>query len=179
MIALRIGRTLEELPVVIAPGSVRPRDNGRHPGGRPPALDQATADTILEYLRLGEYLEIAVAAAGVSDVTFRAWKRRGAEELEAGEVDGPFAKFLLAAKQRSALAQIDALRDIRGKVENWPASAWFKERTSSRWRRRLAIAELEDAHEEDDGGLEVRVRVVDSRAAALDVEGSSRITEPA
>jgi hypothetical protein len=165
MIGLRVGCAARpELRVVIPAGSVRPRDNGRHPGGRPPALNQATADTLLRYVRLGEFLEIAAAAAGVHDSTVRYWKRYAAEELERGE-PGPFAQFFTALKEAAALAQIDALREIRSGGKNWQAAAWFKERTSSRWRRRLAIAELDEDEDADAGGLEVRVRVVSSRPA--------------
>jgi hypothetical protein len=178
VIGLSVGAAPREAALVIAPGSVHPRDNGRHPGGRPPKLDQAKADLLREYVRLGEYLEIAAPAAGIDDDTFRNWKRRAREEVEDGNPDGPFARLFGALRQDAALAQVDALRDVRSRVDNWPASAWFKERTSVRWRRRLAIAEVEDDHEDEDG-FEVRVRVVSSRPAdpVLDVAGSSRITE--
>jgi transposase-like protein len=177
VIGLSVGAAPRESALVIAPGSVHPRDNGRHPGGRPPKLDQEKADLLREYLRLGEYLEIAAEAAGIDEDTFRNWKRRAAEERELG-LGGPFVEFFGAIKKCSALAQIDALAKIQSGAEQWQAAAWFKERTSHRWRRRLAIAEVEDEHE-DDEGFEVRVRVVSSRPAdpVLDVAGSSRITE--
>ena len=178
MIGPRVAAPERELRVLIPPGSVRARASANG-GGRPPALDQEKADALVRYVRLGEYLEIAAAAAGIHDDTFRNWKRRAAEELEEGNPEGPFARLFGSLKEAAALAQTDALATIRSGPPNWQAQAWFKERTSARWRRRVAIAELEDEPEADAGGIEVRVHVVDSRPATpvLDVTGSSRITE--
>lgn len=84
-----------------APAKAKPRSNGKHPGGRPPKLDDKTRDRIQTALAAGAYKETAAALAGINKDTLYHWLRQGAEALrKAGwdlaavpPSDRPYAEF--------------------------------------------------------------------------------------
>lgn len=77
------------------------RSNGKHPGGRPPKLDDKTKERIQTALSTGAYKETAAALAGINKDTLYTWLRQGTEALrKAGwnltnvpTSDRPYAEF--------------------------------------------------------------------------------------
>jgi hypothetical protein len=104
--------------------------------GRPSGLANATlVRTLLECLAAGNYMEVAAHIVGVSKQTIYNWLKRG----EQGEV--PYDLFLDAYKKATAIAEADALTNVRraGNTDPryWAASMTFLERRfPERWARR-------------------------------------------
>lgn len=109
------------------PANTPPPDRKR--GGRPTKLDPAIAAKVIEFLKRGNYVETAAAAAGVSKVTVYDWLRRGAREKS-----GPFHDFAIAADQAQAeaealdLARLEKLA-LKG---DFRAISWRLERRNAR-----------------------------------------------
>lgn len=98
-------------------------------------LTPALQAQVVTYLRAGNYVETAAAAAGVSKTTLYDWLKRGAR----GE-GAEFVEFADAVTQ--ALAQAEA-RDVaiiaKAAATEWQAAAWRLERMRpARWGRRNA-----------------------------------------
>ena len=115
--------------------------------GRPTALTPKIRDVILAYLKAGNYLETAAAAAGITKQTLHAWLRRG--RAESARLDNPKAKanaaealyldFLLAAEEAMATAEAQDLAMIgAAATTQWQAAAWRLERKyPGKWGRRV------------------------------------------
>ena len=117
--------------------------------GRPFRFSPRVEKIILDYIKLGAYIETAVAAAGFSRETFYDWLRRGAravekreKEQELTESDTWFASFAekinaaVAESELSSLLRIDAA----AAANVWQASAWLLERRHpERWGNRQKI----------------------------------------
>lgn len=67
---------------------IPPRENGKHPGGRPSGFNPEMAERIVSAIKAGGYVETAAAFAGINKDTFYEWLKRGAKEKS-----GPFKEF--------------------------------------------------------------------------------------
>ena len=92
--------------------------------GRPIKLTSEVADRLVATLRSGNYLHVAVKAAGIHRDTFLEWMKRGAT----GE--SPFAELRERVEQSRAEGQVRNIALIaRAAEEDWRAAAWLAERS--------------------------------------------------
>lgn len=98
--------------------------------GRPTKFDQKAADKILKAVRAGATIAACAAAGGISQYTFKRWRRRG----EAGEE--PFSTFCTALKSANQEGELRFTLIIAKAAETDPTHAkWMLER---RWPKRWA-----------------------------------------
>ena len=112
---------------------------GSHGGakvGRKTTFTEDVADRIVDLLRAGNYIETAVAAAGVARATFYDWLDRGRREGTAKD-DEPFRKFRERVDHARAEGEARAVTAIMAAAaKDWRAAAWFLERQyPDRWGR--------------------------------------------
>ena len=116
--------------------TTKPKSNA----GRKTALLQPNLEqTLLDYIRIGTPVRIAVTTAGVSEQTFYSWINRGMAERERlklvkGAKSNPteviFLKFLEQVEQAKAEAVTKKVAVIAksGNEGDWRAAAWWLER---------------------------------------------------
>lgn len=102
--------------------------------GAAPKLTRELADQLVALLRAGNYIAVAVRAAGISRPLFYQWLDRGAsdapEDAEYAELRERVDEAKAHAEARSVAAIANASRD------NWQAAAWLLERMyPERWGR--------------------------------------------
>jgi len=115
--------------------------------GRPSKLTPALLTHLLDLIRDGVPIDVAVAAVGVHRATYFGWAKRGREASTKAEAGGPldaeeqryacFADDLEAAR---AEAEVTAVSVVRGAMaSSWHAASWYLERAHpERWGRRRA-----------------------------------------
>ena len=93
---------------------------------------QQCKQSILTAIRAGNYVETAVAFAGISKSTFYAWLKAGARSKS-----GPYHEFSDAVKRALAEAEVNDVELIaKAATRNWQAAAWRLERKfPKRWGR--------------------------------------------
>lgn len=101
---------------------------GKKKMGRPTILTPEVEREIVEAIERGNYLKDACDLAGVSDTAVQEWITKGTRDLAEG-VDSPYASFAVSLKKARARVGDLCLRDIRDRVKQWQAAAWFLERT--------------------------------------------------
>jgi hypothetical protein len=119
-----------------------------HKGDRhvnPPKLTPETADRLVSLIKAGNYLSVAVRAAGISRALFYQWLDRGAsdapEDAEYAELRTRVENAKAEGEARNVAAIASAAR------ENWQAAAWLLERMyPDRWGR--SSVRLRDTPEE-------------------------------
>jgi hypothetical protein len=110
----------------------------RNVGGRPTKFSQDRADTIVLYVRAGNYIETAAAAADIDKTTLYRWLRQGARASERSSL----GRFYHAVKRASAESEARDVAIITNAAGQgfWQAAAWRLERKfPSRWGRRVSI----------------------------------------
>jgi hypothetical protein len=106
---------------------------GERGPGRPSKLTDEIREEIIEAIKIGNYPEIAAAAAGISASAYYRW-------MEEGVLDGAEPEFVQfredILKARSFAERADvALIDAAANAGTWQAAAWKRERsTPDRWR---------------------------------------------
>jgi hypothetical protein len=134
-----------------------------------PELTDDVHETIVEYLRAGNFIETASAAAGVSVRTVRNWLRLGAD------VDSEYATFRREALAAIAEAEHTAVAFLRAAAEGGDTKAatwWLERRHPARWGlkiRHVVEEQLSAAVErierlEGEIGREAVERVLDALA---------------
>lgn len=123
--------------------------------GRPTLLTPELRDKICNFVRIGSYIETAVAAAGLSKETFYAWLKDSAHlhtlkrnALENGQPFEPtddelalmeFSDALEKAMAESELADVAVVKQAAANGE-WQAAAWRLERKfPKKWGRRYIV----------------------------------------
>lgn len=102
-----------------------PQKKPRNRIGRPFVLTPDVQRKILDYVAEGNFLTDSVLAAGISYHCFFHWQKRWREcDPEADKYDG----FFESLKNAQALANVNALRNLREGGLGWQAQAWFLER---------------------------------------------------
>jgi transposase len=104
--------------------------------GRKVALTVEVADRIVQLLRAGNYVETAVAAAGIGRATFYEWLERGVPEGSA-QADAPFRAFRERVDRAKAEGEArNVALIVKAAATNWHAAAWMLERQyPDRWGR--------------------------------------------
>lgn len=133
----------------MAPGTGEPprrRKSAHRKRHRPESLppykfDPTRADTIIQFLRAGAFIETAAAAAGISKQTLYNWLERGLRE-HAKSDNPPLAAWAAEAMKAQALSEV-AMVSVVGKAAQmgvWQAAAWHLERKfPERWGRRESV----------------------------------------
>lgn len=103
------------------------------PAGRPTKINQDVINRILALVRVGNYVETAASAAGISKETLYAWLRLGATQQT-----GLAREFSDALVKAAGEAEAIALTRVASAAgEHWQAAAWMLERKHpDRWGRR-------------------------------------------
>lgn len=103
------------------------------PRGNPPKLTPERQEKLISFIRDGNYLHIACAAAGISYKTYKVWMRRGIDEPES--IYGAFRAEALTARRDCEIDLVKLWR-IHAK-EDWRAGAdLLARRYPKRWARR-------------------------------------------
>lgn len=128
-------------------------------------------DTLLNYLRLGLYINQACAMSGLAESTYHYWRSEG-ERVEKAIDDGDIEiegisdadllllEFLESVKKARAEAEAFHLRNLRQASEDgtWQASAWWLERSfPERWGRKDRV----EVTGQDEGPLIVEIEFRD------------------
>jgi hypothetical protein len=103
--------------------------------GRPSKLSPEVETRITNLLRVGNTVEIAAAAAGISPETFYDWMRRGERK---GSREKKYRDFKAAVEQARAEAETTLVTRIAKAAANgsWQAAGWLLERRSpERWAK--------------------------------------------
>jgi transposase len=150
----------------------KPKKQEKHgPGpGRPSKLSEALIKEICEYVRKGNYIETAAAAAGISKQTLYAWMKAGARE------EDPLAvEFLDAYKKADAEAEAANVQLIRTQArKNWQAAAWFLERKHpDKWGRKDRLT----ANVNHSGNVDKHEEIVVKQQIQADPETIELISE--
>lgn len=105
--------------------------------GRPTKFDPEIANTIIEFIRAGNYVETAAAAAGIVKSTLYDWLKRGKRAKS-----GVFHNFSNAVEKAMAEAEVvDVTRIGIAAKEYWQAAAWRLERKfPKKWGRKIEVA---------------------------------------
>jgi transposase len=127
-------------------------------------------EEVCKHLRMGQYIKVACALAGISEATFYLWRGRGEAEIARVEEDPrrsvreserPYVEFMESCARARAEAEARAIMRIQkaaqganGEVGDWKADAWFLERSyPKRWGR-------QSVEVEHSGSIETTYRVV-------------------
>lgn len=110
----------------------------RHPKASTPTLTDELIDTIAQAIRVGAYVETAVALAGVSKDSFYRWLRQ-AESDEANEVTVKLSDAVKKALAESEKRDLDVI-DRAAQQGEWTAAAWRLERKfPNKWGRQSKV----------------------------------------
>jgi transposase len=106
------------------------------PMGRPTKLTQPIHDLIVKYIKAGNYVETAAAAAGINKSTLYDWLKRGQQDKS-----GIYADFSNAVEMAMALSEIDLLDKLRKHdADSAQPIEWRLERRfPERWGRKDKI----------------------------------------
>ncbi|WP_413612914.1 hypothetical protein [Bdellovibrio sp. HCB-110] len=120
----------------------------RHPKASTPTLSNELIETIAQAIRVGSYVETAVALAGVSKDSFYRWLRQ-AESDDANEMTVKLSDAVKKALAESEKRDLDVI-DKAAQEGEWTAAAWRLERKfPNKWGRQSKV-QLE--HTGMDGG---------------------------
>lgn len=120
----------------------------RHIKNSTPKLTEELIDTVAKSIRMGSYVETAVALAGISKDTFYRWLRQ-AESEDAKEITIKLSDAVKKAMAESEQRDLDVI-DRAAQRGEWTAAAWRLERKfPSKWGRQAKV-QLE--HTGLDGG---------------------------
>jgi len=80
---------------------------------RPTKLTPELQQRICSIIADGNYISTACHACGVDNTTYLNWIASGQAEAERGETGGIFFKFLQAAKEAEAAAEVQLVKDVK------------------------------------------------------------------
>jgi hypothetical protein len=95
-------------------------------GGRPTALTDEVADQLVTMLRAGNYLHVAVRAAGVPKRTFADWMQRGLSPLAKHKQFRELRERIESARAAGQARHVALIS--KAATDDWRASAWLLER---------------------------------------------------
>jgi transposase len=127
--------------------------------GRKSTINDATTRQLAQLLRAGNYVEVAVQAAGVKLSTFWDWWARGNPEHD-DPADKTYRKFRAVLERARAEGEARNVTLVaQAASETWQAAAWMLERSyPERWGRpsqRTAIEVVPEPAKPDDPFREV------------------------
>ena len=100
--------------------------------GRPSKLNEETARKMAEEIAAGLPIEYACDIVGINRTTYRNWMERGEADDDAGE-ETEFSAFFTLIKKSYAMFVKDCKAKIREGAPGWQGTAWWLERTNSRF----------------------------------------------
>jgi hypothetical protein len=96
------------------------------PVGRPSLLTDEVAEMLVTMLRSGNYVHVAIRAAGIASQTFGLWMKRGLSEKPK---DAPYRELRQRVERARAEGQVRHVALIaRAADEDWRAASWLLER---------------------------------------------------
>lgn len=149
--------------------------------GRPHRCTDEMIEKLTQYMTVGNYMDTAAAACGISTSTVSKWLRdampliteHGDNEDEWDAValqsltdyERQIMKFSVAMNKAAAQAEAYAVTTIRAQMpQHWQAAMTFLERRyPHKWRRRSTV----DVSTGEDGGLDEQAMLEDPEAVAL------------
>jgi hypothetical protein len=102
--------------------------------GRPTKLTPKVAETIVQALRAGNFIDTACRLGGISPSTYYAWR----QESTLSRCDSRVSNFIERVEMARAEAESANVEAIQQAAQRgtWQAAAWFLERSySERWGR--------------------------------------------
>jgi transposase len=104
--------------------------------GRKSKLEEAITDRLVGLLKAGNYIDVALTAAGVGRSTFYDWLERGTSEGTA-QADAPYREFRERIEQARAEGEARNVAIVmKAATSDWKAAAWMLERSyPERWAR--------------------------------------------
>jgi hypothetical protein len=135
--------------------------------GRPKGSTKLTPDLqerIVQFVRSGNYVETAAAAAGIHKDTLYDWLKQGA-----AEESGKFRDFSDALQKATAVSETNAVQLITDAAETqWQAAAWRLERKShERWGRKERLEHTGQGGKLGDEKLDELERILREAAGEL------------
>lgn len=128
---------------LVGPTDKAPGRRAKKPGYKSVSkLDERVLETIVGYVRAGNFFNVACAAAGVTQATATDW-------LMTGETGGPLKprpihrRFALAIREAEAAAEAHAVLVVRKAINEGDARAaieYLRRRHPERWGDRAALA---------------------------------------
>lgn len=97
------------------------------PVGRPSKICPQIRKDIITMINSYVPYEIASVANGISDRTFYAWLKKGAEDL-GNDVESEYSEFLQAIKKAEAGRIIENAGTLHDREDGWQSKAWLLER---------------------------------------------------
>jgi len=129
---------------------------------RPTKLTPEVASKIIAFVRTGNYIEAAAAAAGIHKDTLYDWLKRGAPGNEESDSDDIYREFSDAVLQARAEAQIRAVAGLLA-TGHYKAWAWWLERSNPRqWGRIEYRGGAEDAENERDYAEQAKQKIIET-----------------
>ena len=103
----------------------------KNKGGRPSKLTPELQEEIVNYIKMGNFIETTCVTAGINKSTFYDWMKRGNESKR----HTIYKKFYEAVRQAQAWSEARDVAIISNHAEtNWRAAAWkLESRFSERW----------------------------------------------
>lgn len=151
--------------------------------GRKSKLTKERHDRIVELIKIGNYVEVACAATGITERSYYHWVAIGRDIIDAygpEDEDWPTtldqhqrncARFFQAIKQASAEAEAYAVGVIRKQMpQQWTAAmTWLERRHPGRWKRRdeLAVANPFEVQGQSATGIDEQALLQDPDAVRL------------
>lgn len=101
-------------------------------GGRKDKLTPLVQESVVRYLRAGNYCDTAAICSGISEGTFWNWMKRGEEEGS-----GKYFEFMQAVKRAENEAEAEAVAQVRLHArEQWAAGmTWLERKLPGKWGR--------------------------------------------
>lgn len=100
---------------------------------KPAVLTVKVQREIVRLIIEGNFFEVACFAAGTTRQTVEYWQKLCESGVPHAQV---YADFFASIKKANAIAEANALRDIKSGADGWQSRAWFLERRfKGRWGR--------------------------------------------
>ena len=107
----------------------------RYKKGSTPKLTNKLIQEIVNYIKMGSYVETAAAAAGISKDTFYRWLKNAKKE-DASPLERKLSDAVEKALAIAELRDLDVIDRATQGPNGWKAAAWRLERKSpKKWGR--------------------------------------------
>ncbi len=144
--------------------------------GRPTKLTPEVTEAICKTLRAGNFLDTAIAYAGLSRATVRRWFRRGRAELDRlaknprarlRKDEKPFVEFVEDVEQAMAHAEtLHVTLITQAASKRWQAAAWLLERAHhERWGSKKSLEVKGEQQVNHSGTLGLRLEDIKAEAS--------------
>lgn len=108
--------------------------------GRKSKLTYKTVKKIRDFIAMGNYIETACRASGISDKTYYYWLSLG-RDAKAQKIENPYSEFLDVIKEAESEAEANLVTTIKkASFDSWQAAAFLLERKNPKnWGKKESI----------------------------------------